>query len=72
MALAAFWVVAIRLWIVDGPKVPLIFIAIWADLPPCASCWMRTCPGLRLEPSSVLATRSSMFVRSVWGGAEDR
>ena len=30
IALVAFWVVAIRLWIVDGPKVPLIFIVIWA------------------------------------------
>jgi dolichyl-phosphate-mannose--protein O-mannosyl transferase len=30
IALVAFWVVAIRLWLVDGPKVPLIFIAIWA------------------------------------------
>jgi len=25
----AFWAVAIRLWIVDGPKTPLIFIALW-------------------------------------------
>lgn len=30
IALVAFWVVAIRLWIVDGPKVPLVFMAIWA------------------------------------------
>jgi len=29
IALVAFWLVAIRLWVVDGPKVPLIFMAIW-------------------------------------------
>jgi hypothetical protein len=29
IALGAFWVVAIRLWIVDGAKIPLIFIALW-------------------------------------------
>lgn len=27
--LIAFWCVAIRLWMVDGPKIPLIFIGIW-------------------------------------------
>jgi hypothetical protein len=27
--LIAFWVVAIRLWIIEGPKIPLIFIALW-------------------------------------------
>ena len=27
--LIAFWGCAIRLWIVDGAKIPLIFIAIW-------------------------------------------
>ena len=25
----AFWAVAIRLWIVDGPKTPLVFIVLW-------------------------------------------
>lgn len=30
IALIAFWGVAIRLWIVDGPKIPLVFIALWA------------------------------------------
>lgn len=30
IALAAFWIVCIRLWVVDGPQVPLIFVAIWA------------------------------------------
>jgi uncharacterized membrane protein len=30
IALVAFWLVAIRLWVVDGPKVPLIFMAMWA------------------------------------------
>lgn len=30
VALIAFWGVAIRLWIVDGPKIPLVFIALWA------------------------------------------
>ena len=30
IALVAFWVVAIRLWMLDGPKVPLVFMAIWA------------------------------------------
>lgn len=29
ITLVAFWVVAIRLWFVDGPKIPLIFIGIW-------------------------------------------
>jgi hypothetical protein len=29
IALVAFWLVAIRLWLVHGPKVPLIFMAIW-------------------------------------------
>jgi hypothetical protein len=29
IALIVFWVVAIRLWIVDGPKIPLIFISLW-------------------------------------------
>lgn len=29
IALIAFWTVAIRLWVVDGPKTPLIFIALW-------------------------------------------
>jgi hypothetical protein len=24
-----FWVVAIRLWIIEGAKIPLIFIALW-------------------------------------------
>ena len=27
--LIAFWGIAIRLWIFDGPKVPLIFMAVW-------------------------------------------
>ena len=30
VALIAFWGVAIRLWMVDGPKIPLFFIALWA------------------------------------------
>jgi hypothetical protein len=30
VALLAFWGVAIRLWIVDGPKIPLVFMALWA------------------------------------------
>jgi len=30
IALAAFWAVAIRLWMLDGPKIPLVFIALWA------------------------------------------
>jgi hypothetical protein len=29
VALIAFWGVAIRLWMVDGPKIPLVFIALW-------------------------------------------
>jgi hypothetical protein len=28
-ALGAFWIAAIKLWILDGPKIPLIFIAVW-------------------------------------------
>ena len=29
IALGGFWVAAIKLWFVDGPKIPLIFIALW-------------------------------------------
>ena len=29
IVIVAFWGTAIRLWIDDGPKTPLIFIAIW-------------------------------------------
>jgi hypothetical protein len=29
IAIIAFWVVIIRLWIVDGAKIPLIFIGLW-------------------------------------------
>jgi len=29
IALGVFWVAAIRLWVVDGPKLPLICIGIW-------------------------------------------
>jgi len=28
-ALGAFWIAAIKLWALDGPKIPLIFIAVW-------------------------------------------
>ena len=24
-----FWAEVVRLWIVDGPKLPLVFIALW-------------------------------------------
>ncbi len=30
IALFGFWGAAIRLWILDGPKIPLIFIALWS------------------------------------------
>jgi len=29
IATGAFWVVAIKLWFVDGPKIPLVFIGLW-------------------------------------------
>ena len=29
IVIIAFWVLAILLWIVDGPKIPLWFIALW-------------------------------------------
>jgi hypothetical protein len=29
IALVAFWAAAIKLWFVDGPKIPLIFIGLW-------------------------------------------
>ena len=29
IALTAFWVLAIRLWILDGAKIPLVFIFLW-------------------------------------------
>ena len=28
-ALGAFWIAAIKLWVLDGPKIPLVFIAFW-------------------------------------------
>jgi hypothetical protein len=27
--LVAFWCVATKLWVVDGPKVPLTFVCLW-------------------------------------------
>ena len=27
--LIAFWGITIRLWILDGPKIPLIFMGLW-------------------------------------------
>lgn len=29
IAMIGFWGAAIRLWIMDGPAVPLVFIGIW-------------------------------------------
>jgi hypothetical protein len=29
IALVTFWVAAIKLWFVDGAKIPLIFIGLW-------------------------------------------
>jgi hypothetical protein len=29
IAFAGFWVMAIWLWVDDGPKIPLIFIGLW-------------------------------------------
>jgi hypothetical protein len=29
LVLIVFWTAAIRLWIVDSPKTPLIFIGLW-------------------------------------------
>jgi hypothetical protein len=29
IALGLFWVAAIKLWFTDGPKIPLICIALW-------------------------------------------
>ena len=29
IALIVFWGAAVRLWIVDGPKIPLVFMALW-------------------------------------------
>ena len=29
IVLAAFWALVIRLWVTEGPKIPLIFIALW-------------------------------------------
>jgi hypothetical protein len=29
IALIAFWGAAIKLWLLDGPKIPLVFIALW-------------------------------------------
>jgi hypothetical protein len=41
IALLAFWGAAIWLWMVDGPRIPLIFIAIWA-----AGFWGFPCVGI--------------------------
>ena len=27
--LAAFWAAIVRLWVVDGPRIPLVFAALW-------------------------------------------
>jgi hypothetical protein len=27
--LVIFWAAVVRLWVADGPKIPLIFIALW-------------------------------------------
>ncbi len=29
IALAAFWAIAIRFWLIEGPKIPLIFMGLW-------------------------------------------
>ena len=29
IVLVAFWALAIRLWLTEGPKIPLIFIGLW-------------------------------------------
>ena len=29
IVILAFWGLAFRMWITDGPKVPLIFIGLW-------------------------------------------
>ena len=29
IALVAFWAMVVRVWIVDGPKIPLFFSALW-------------------------------------------
>jgi hypothetical protein len=29
VVLVVFWATAIKLWVTDGPKVPLVFIAFW-------------------------------------------
>jgi hypothetical protein len=29
LGFVVFWGVAIRLWIIDGPRTPLIFIGLW-------------------------------------------
>ena len=28
-AFGAFWIAAIKLWVLDGPKIPLVFIVVW-------------------------------------------
>ena len=29
IALVAFWAVAVKLWVLDGPKIPVICIGLW-------------------------------------------
>ena len=29
IALVAFWALAVRFWLLEGPKIPLIFMGLW-------------------------------------------
>ena len=35
IAFFGFWVITIKIWVLEGPKIPLIFIALWI-----AGCWI--------------------------------
>ena len=54
IALAAFWGLAIRLWVVDGPKIPLIFIALWV-VGILVSSLLNLTPWLFLSFEAILA-----------------
>lgn len=52
-AMIVFWFAAIRLWVVDEPKLPLIFIGLWLV------CFFGF-PYLKFSPYVFIATEALM------------
>ncbi len=65
IALAAFWALAIRLWIIDGPKIPLIFIAMWV-LGIAMASFLKLTPWLFLSYEAILAAILCVIERYKW------